>query len=34
VRVHPHPQIAPDVRRELATPLVRGEARDERMDVS
>ncbi|KAI0035626.1 Bystin-domain-containing protein [Vararia minispora EC-137] len=35
VRVHPHPQIAPDVRRELATPLVRGDPRhDERMDVS
>ncbi|KAI0313258.1 cell adhesion protein byn-1 [Amylostereum chailletii] len=35
VRVHPHPQISGEVRRELATPLVRGDPRPEDgMDMS
>ena len=35
VRVHAHPQISPEVRRELATPIVRGDARPEdQMDLS
>ncbi|KZV71408.1 Bystin-domain-containing protein [Peniophora sp. CONT] len=34
VRVHPHSQIGPEVRRELATPHVRGDAKEDGMDLS
>jgi len=35
IRVHPHAQIGPEVRRELATPIARGDPRpDDQMDVS